>query len=1130
MLEIKKGCYVRCPIDEEKFHREFILGQVFEVDENLNIAKVFFHDIYGLREFYEDIPHSKVYNIPDLRRCEILTGSRVIIKLKRNRFNGEIVEKVKDDSYYNMYYVKILDSGYDGKIVKVPEYCMEVSFTRADFNPLFQLKEYEFHNPFWFKKRIVVSEYLSIIENAPYGVDILLGARAHLYPHQIDTIINGLAENPCRIMLADEVGLGKTIEAIVILCGIKKKYESFKALIVVPDSLMNQWLNELSIKFWLEAKVWNSYMSVFDFMSPEIVILPISYLDQFIELEFENISKYKLCIVDEAHKLLKDSKVYSNALKISKSVENFILISATPIKERVKEFLDLLILLNPRKYENYSLSAFKEIIRHQIQLEERLYLLNNDLQYFKQGNLCEHYKKQIKQLNDELLHDSYIDILVEQLDCNSEDQGLEKINHILSYIPNKYMVDQSFYVHRRENLNTPMPKRCLLKSIDYEMASAGDQFYEQEVYELLIDYLEKILKENSSNRFISDYIRLFLMAMFSSPFALKDVFLARLNILKGNNYVSDEKEDKEYKSVDSIIQITQNIPSFDTEENAINNLLKFINLWENATKAEINNIKELYDNPFDMRGRFALVFDYISQELYDKKLLIFSHFSSTIQAFSEMLKNFYGEDSVSLFYKGMSVECLEQSVIRFQTDPNCRFMLCDELGGEGRNFQIADAVVHIDLPFYPSIVEQRIGRLDRIGRQASRDVFSVAIYSKHTIEEQIFKIFNDALHIFDNPISGIEIALDDIQQEINNAIISDLRYGLIEVSENVKEYYERIIERLDFEILYETNKKLDRSTEQKINEIIARFDEDGGKELSRVMLSWADSIGLIGKSDYKSHVISFDSNDFRRNIKQARNALFNPNFNIEKIIQKSKKQGKIVGTFLRDEAVKNESLIFFAPNNEIFDAIIENARECARGRCTAFIQSGISSNWCGFLFTFKVTPNYIPLLENDYYRYHYFLKGYISKGFFNIFVGLNEILKEGDLYDLSQKAGRIVVDDKIDEELLAEEIKNHYENNLIHIGKRHTSNYIYSILWFIQLFPPKVWGDIVDQAYRNALGKIDELVHSYIDLKKAEHDFEKLAVSQEYDCKFRNILIECLRFPKIILDSAVFCWLVKKNE
>ena len=1116
------GCYVRCPIDfDSRLHREYILGQVYRVDSSKGGVTVKFHDLNGMRYFYEDIPASREYSLKEVSRCDILPGSIVQIREKALGNKGTsakamVLAKASGDaSNYKAYYVQILDDSDKKDVLLLPEKVLVANFTRADYNPVYQLLNYELHNPFWFKKRMEVSEYLSIVENGPAGLKILLGSRAHLYAHQIDTIVSALRKSRCRIILADEVGLGKTIEAIVIMTGLLQRYDQrARALVLVPDTLVNQWLNELDIKFWLDAFVWEGY----GFDSKRIVVLPHSKLKEFCETGGFEAADYKLCIVDEAHKLLQDALSYFYLKELSAEIEHLILITATPIKEKIKELYELVVLLDPRKYAFLSEEDFERVMKAQTQIEESLYFWKNDLAYLKEhGELHAQYKQQLSEFEGEILHDPGLKEKIDGLSDQPSRDNVEKIRNILSYITDKYRFSEFIFMHRRDDMNHIMPKRALEDVIYYDTASSADGVYERETYESLLEYLDLFFKgENEPDHEAVEFAKYVLGAAFSSPFALRRVLEERLSYLR--------KEGCE-------LEIISGVDAVQGESGRIDTVMGFLGKWEKAVENEIENVQELYDNPFDIKSRLGLAFDYIAQNLFDKKVLVFSHYSETVKAFHRMMRNFFGDSKVAIFHRGMDMDEMEEAAVRFQTDPGCCFMLCDELGGEGRNFQVADAIVHIDLPFYPSIIEQRIGRLDRIGREPERDVASIVICSKDTNEEQMFRILNDALDIFNKSVSGLEIVLDDIQREINKALWKDIRYGLVDLCESIREFYQKVAERLEFEVLFDANKKLDAFTAERIEEIINRFDRDGAKRISQTMLSWAESIGFYeGEENYlKRDIIRFDAGTFSRKYKSARNSLYCPTFDCEKLLSRTKKENVIEGTFLRELAIKDESLIFFAPTNQFFESIIENARECARGRCTAFLQFNDRVNWCGFAFNFLIMPNQRSLLRNGIPQYFDHVRGYIKKGVLPIFVPLIEILTEDEMYVLSTRAN-IVIDRDVDGEELFELMKLYDRNRIVHLGRRNESKNGYDIRKFAAIFGPPLWRQMVKRAYDSAKTRLKEEIGYYINLRDAEENLDKLIISEDISLDHKELLLECLRSPQISLDSAVFCWLVKEDE
>ena len=107
------------------------------------------------------------------------------------------------------------------------------------------------------------------------------------------------------------------------------------------------------------------------------------------------------------------------------------------------------------------------------------------------------------------------------------------------------------------------------------------------------------------------------------------------------------------------------------------------------------------------------------------------------RAVTDSLIAAFGAEAVAAFRHDLSDDSKEEEVSRFRRNPTCRVLVCDESGGEGRNFQFVDELIHFDLPWSVSAVEQRIGRLDRIGRD--QPVRSVVICPPGGIEEAWFR-------------------------------------------------------------------------------------------------------------------------------------------------------------------------------------------------------------------------------------------------------------------------------------------------------------------------------------------------------------------------------------------------------
>src|SRR5699024_9090016 len=140
-----------------------------------------------------------------------------------------------------------------------------------------------------------------------------------------------------------------------------------------------------------------------------------------------------------------------------------------------------------------------------------------------------------------------------------------------------------------------------------------------------------------------------------------------------------------------------------------------------------------------------------------------TNYAETFAAYKKALEAVFSSEEISFFGVGLDSTEIELNAYRFQSETACRIMLCDYSGGEGRNFQCADYIVHIDLPWDANMIEQRIGRLDRLERDLSRPVVtSVVVHTEGTFEEALLGFWNKGLKIFTQSLSGMEIIMKDI--------------------------------------------------------------------------------------------------------------------------------------------------------------------------------------------------------------------------------------------------------------------------------------------------------------------------------------------------------------------------------
>ena len=324
--------YIRCPIAEFDDPRNFIVGRIIQVDDFTENLTVVFLDPFGFRNYYENIPEKAELPYNYVKRCTLHRKSYVTYR--GNRYT--ILSILKDDEWY-YYYLK---EEFTDRVIKVREDVIDASFNGGRVSPAEQLRTYEFQNPVWYFRRNVVSKTVKVLDNSVFGFKELAGCKIFLKEHQLRTIMRCLQEKNCRVMLADEVGMGKTIEAASVLKVYILHNSNKRILIAVPRPLVAQWRAELLIKF---------------------EIIPGNNVnDNYVELiaeedieEYIN-SRWDFVIADEAHKLLANKRLYTHFHSLSKRLENILLLSATPVqqkKKRIWHYFNLLCLTNTTSFQ-----------------------------------------------------------------------------------------------------------------------------------------------------------------------------------------------------------------------------------------------------------------------------------------------------------------------------------------------------------------------------------------------------------------------------------------------------------------------------------------------------------------------------------------------------------------------------------------------------------------------------------------------------------------------------------------------------------------------------------------------------------------------------------------------------------
>ncbi len=1070
------GCYYRCPVALEEgdrsYPRFFVLAQLVEYNEIADAVRVEMHDLLNSRRFYEEIFRQDVFFSQTVTRCEAAPGGVAVGSFGVGTVVSRVSQPYSEDEPY-WYWIKLPD----GKCIKECETDLKFDYSQMNYAPDKQLRAYEFQHPTWFLNHLKVSKNLHLVNNATYGFDVLAGCRAYLLPHQISTVARCFETTPIRYMLADEVGLGKTVEACSILSILTSENKGLRTLIIVPGALAGQWKNELHYKYGLDAELACA--------KAQICLIPMEDICTCVPIIS---GSWDLVIVDETHRLLASDAQYDIIQELSRRTEHILLLSATPIQDRNEEYRRLLALLSPEQYGDMSAERFKWMVNKQKRIQKSANLILGYLENYDE------YKEII--IDDlkgisEIIEDSAFENMVRNIDFGADDGGLDKVKQALAYVCENYRVERRVIRNRRQLISERMARRTLCE-VGYDPLSLNENYNEIGVIQNTLAYLSENTEDDEE--YVNETAIPLLCALFSSPWA----FTAALEELK--------------------------------IEDAI--LLNSASAWRQQAENEHSLVNAALDEDPDLiKGRLMTAMNYIDQEtdiLDDEecKIVVFTAHNATLTEFLKLFNTRYTDMGIHAVPFGihMDREELEDSVYAFQNDPACRVIVCDETGGEGRNFQNAAQIIHLDLPWSANALEQRIGRLDRLGRDPDTDVMSVVLYAHNSVEEQLFHIWKDGMKLFEQSLSGLEIITGELNELITEALLDDYYTGLNNAFDDILDQAEEMRESVEDEQDFDLGAALYRPLSQGIDNVLRIYTSEDDNLFATAMMGWGKQAGLSPEPPTNSGLIEFREGSF--SVNAAKQSLLIPpdweKYNNSGIVLR---EGKILGSFNRKTAATREDILFFAPGDAVYDAIISNASSCNRGRCTAMEAVG-PFNYDGLIYIYNIMPDIDELLGAG------MTLQALSQ--FKMYLSLRQIYVAQALNTKSKD---------VPEKDVVKTLLSLRPNMVNHIGRRSAGRMMVSPLeQFIGHTPPETWEPLVDRvtqlAYKRACARLEKRS----DLESAEKEMQRVLNGFRAECiyferdmsdveqrtRLYDVTLRALKNAKPVLDAV--CLLRVRNN
>ena len=536
----------------------------------------------------------------------------------------------------------------------------------------------------------------------------LNGCRTSLIPHQLYIAHEVAHRFAPRVLLADEVGLGKTIEAGLILHQQLLTERARRVLIIVPETLVHQWLVEMLRRFNLHFSIFDEdrFQAILEedetqnpFHSEQLVLCSLDFLSSKVSvLAYAIAGDWDLLVVDEAHHLQwspeQSSTDYQAVERLAAVTKGVLLLTATPEQLGKAGHFARLRLLDPRRFPQFD--KFIE--------EEKRY-------------------EPIAAAIETLFSDDVVDV-----------QALGKLTTIGED-------DTNVLINTLANSNN-----------------------EEEIETVKLELIEHLLDRHGTSR-----------VLFRNTRSAVSGFPER--VLFGYSLTMPT----EYTRADASAQTvhTQLAPELAYMCNAGKEQMSWTNFDPRVMWLQ-NKLSELRPN----------------------KALIIAASARTALDLAEVLRVKAGMH-LGVFHEGMSIIERDRAAAYFaDKDEGCQALICSEIGSEGRNFQFAHNMILFDLPLNPDLLEQRIGRLDRIGQNQTIHIH--VPYLQASAQEVMFFWLHEGLNAFVKSCPAAATLFEKMHEKLISALlnpdrdkhdlIAETQTSLVDINESLQRGRDKLLE------------------------------------------------------------------------------------------------------------------------------------------------------------------------------------------------------------------------------------------------------------------------------------------------------------------------------------------------
>ena len=559
-------------------------------------------------------------------------------------------------------------------------------------------------------------------------ISSLKASKTLFRPYQFKPLLKFLNSPNRRLLVADEVGLGKTIEAGHIMLELKARKELKNVLIVCPKSLQEKWKAELYEKFGLKFKIIESTKDLIADLSSksETVRAIINYekirmrRDKEDEDEVEinkkspnlidfltlNPQRFSLVLCDEAHKMRnKDKLTYKGAEILMGCADASLFLTATPVMISEENLYNLLHLLDNTRYFNY------EIFRNRM----------NENRPFVEAITCLNGKMEFTEIRTQLL--------------NAE-------------VSASFSADDKEIYSRTTNIGKLYKEDPIFQEILSLLASENTPKTQARLQYLLatMSMMNTIFSRTRKRDVTTD------MSQAERSPHIRKIDLTSEEQEEFDNVIENYTDDNSYTDYWGDERLTQggSLGLVQRKRQIASSIWAYLN-----DETDLDRGFDAYSDCQDSKvNQLINVIETVFKN-GNKKIVVFALFRKTLKYLQIRLKK-AGYNSLVIHGQ---IDNRSELLQQFKTDSKIQILLSSEVGSEGLDMQFCNSMVNYDLPWNPMVVEQRIGRIDRFGQKSPVvNIYNFVVAG--SIQEEIYMRLLERIGIFRGTIGDMEAILD----------------------------------------------------------------------------------------------------------------------------------------------------------------------------------------------------------------------------------------------------------------------------------------------------------------------------------------------------------------------------------